>query len=270
MQLIFHDASHVSPAAAATEAMLTIERKGNFSLSIGAVAALKLVPKEQVVLAQDVETNSWYLILEALAGQKPFVLKPRDTNNSRALMFCGAQRARAYYEAHGLREERSVRARIGLEPVQYEKLSLFPLVPQHSTKTPAALALVATPIVEASGLTEPTTQPDVVPLDTDLPHLQPEQPAAPAMTASSPAPVSNVPVLAPGQLPESRGEQLADYWNERDISKATPVELEEVLKVLGAMPRADRGFTENKVLNQAKTEQAKRTKEAGKKGGNRG
>lgn len=260
MELIFHDASAVASAVAVGEAMLTIDRAGNFCLSTGAVAALKLLPKEQVVLAQDLETNTWYLLLDAQDGQKPFVLKPRDSKNSRALMFSAAQRARAYYEAHGLGEERSVRARIGLEPVQYQKLNLFPLVPQHSTKTPAAV------VAKSSVPTEPATQPDVAPLPSDLPQLQAEQ-DAPPMMASRPVPVSGVPPLAPGQLAESRGEQLADYWNERDISKAEPAELEEVIKVLGGMPRADRGFTENKVLNQAKTELAKRNKE---KGGRRG
>jgi hypothetical protein len=256
MQLIFHDASAVASAVAVGEAMLTIDRNGNFSLSTGAVAALKLLPKEQVVLAQDLETNTWYLLLEVQEGQKPFVLKPRDSKNTRALMFNAAPRARAYYEAHGLGDERSVRARIGLEPVQYQKLTLFPLVPQHSTKTPAAA--VASPVT-----TDELPAPDVAPLPSDLPQLQAEQQDAPPMLATMLVPVSGVPALAPGQLPESRGEQLADYWNERDISKAEPAELEEVIKVLGGMPRADRGFTENKVLNQAKTELAKRSKEKG-------
>jgi hypothetical protein len=261
MQLIFHDASQVSSAAAAGEAMLTIERNGNFSLSTGAVAALKLLPKEQVVLAQDVETNSWYLLLEALAGQKPFVLKPRDSKNSRALMFCAAQRARAYYESHGLSNERSVRARVGLEPVKHEKLTLFPLVPQHSTKTAAPAAVVAEPAAPAAEL---AGQPDVMSLESDLPQLQAEQPAPP-MVAS--APLASVPALNIGALPGSRAEQLADYWNEREVTKAEPHELADIIAVLAAVPKYDRDFTQNKVLNQAKTELAKRGKE---KGGKRG
>lgn len=267
MQLVFHDATSVSSATTAGDPMLTVERNGNFSLSIGAVAALKLLPKEQVILVQDAETNSWYLVLDSVAGKKPFVLKPRDSKNSRALMFCASQRARAYYEAHGLRDERSVRALIGLEPVKHEGLALFPLVPQHSTKTPV-VAEPATPVADAPIATAPEVeQPvlaDVMPAAAPS-FLEPEQSGTPPMLTTS-----SVPALAPGALPESRGEQLADYWNEREISDAKPDELEEILKVIGGMARSDRGFTENKVLNQAKTEAAKRLKAADKKGGARG
>jgi hypothetical protein len=269
MQLIIHDRRPV-PTTPTGEALLTIERKGSFSLTIAAVAALGLRPTDEVVLAQDAATNAWFLILDPSADMEGFELRPRD-RSAKALMFCSQPRARAYYQAHGLSQETSVRSLVSATAVEHQGIKLYPLTPQHATRTPQVVtavepAAVASPVPVA----EQPAQPDVMPLDTDLPHLQPEQPATPPMVASTPVPVSSVPVLTPGQLPESRGEQLADYWNECEIGTATPDELEEVLKVLGAMPRSDRGFTENKVLNQAKTEQAKRVKEAGKKGGKRG
>lgn len=258
MQLIFHDRRPV-PTLPTGEALLTIERKGTFSLSIAAVAALQLKPTDEVVLAEDLTTNAWYLVPDPSADLQGFELRPRD-KSSKALMFCSQPRARAYYQAHGLGEAKSVRSLVSATAIEHQGVKLYPLTPQHATKTPASPAPA---VVD----TEQVSAPDVAPLPSDLPHLQAEQQDAPPMVASVPVPVSGVPPLAPGQLAESRGEQLADYWNERDISKAEPAELDEIIKVLGGMPRADRGFTENKVLNQAKTELAKRNKE---KGGRRG
>jgi hypothetical protein len=266
MKLIFYG-RQTTPAPAPGTGLLTIERKGVFSFSTAAVQALGLTTDSELVLAADEETNQWFVLLQVPEGEKSFTLRPRDRNKSGALVFHSQPQARTYWAAHQLEGQKSVHTLVSATAIEQDGVKLYPLTPQHATKTlevptPEEPTTVASPSAPA----EPVTQPDVVPLATDLPHLQAEQPATLPTVDSTPAPVSSVPVLAPGQLPTSRGEQLADYWNERDISKATPNELEEVLKVLGAMPRADRGFTENKVLNQAKTEQAKRLKEAGKKG----
>jgi hypothetical protein len=156
MKLIFHDRS-VSPVVSLTDALLTIERKGNFSLSTGAVAGLHLKPESQLVLVEDAETNTWYLLLAPLAGQQPFSLKPRDSKSSKALMFCCQPQAKAYYQAHGLLDEKSVRAVIGLTPVHHEGLALYPLAPQHAT--PAICAPIPTAETPAPGDTPTDSTP---------------------------------------------------------------------------------------------------------------
>lgn len=260
MQLIFFD-RRAQVAQPVGEAFLTIEKKGVFSLSIAAGTALGLKAGAGVVLVQDAQTNTWYLLLNALPGQEPFKLKPRDTNG-KGLIFCGSQSAHKYYQAHGLGEQKSVRSAVSATAIEHDGMKLYPLVPQHSTKTPAVVEPAApvadAPVVAAPEVEQPVPA-DVMPAVAPS-FLEPEQSGTPPMLTTS-----AVPRLAPGALPESRGEQLADYWNEREVSEAKPEELEEILKVIGGMARSDRGFTENKVLNQAKTEAAKRLKAANKK-----
>lgn len=121
---------------------------------------------------------------------------------------------------------------------------------------------LAAPVVEPSAPApaEPAAQPDVAPLPTDLPHLQDEQPAAPAMVATAPAPV--------GDTTEglSREEQLAEDWNERDLGKAEDGELANLVKVLGNVPSRQRGFVEEKVLSAAKKEVQTRKVKGGRRG----
>jgi hypothetical protein len=257
MKLVFFD-RQTTPAPPANSPLLTIERKGTFGLSTAAVAGLGLKPNEHLALAQDTETNTWYLLLnpKATLGLRPFELRARDSKNNRSLIFCSQPQSRAYYAAHGLGQEKSVRASVVLEPIAHEGLQLYPLQPQHATATVPTSDAVP---VEDVSWKRPA------PVTALAPEVVPAAPvAAPVVPASAPASTKAPVVDTTEGL--SREELLAEEWNERDITKATDAELTELIKVLGGVPSRQRGFVEDKVLSAAKKEQQAR----GKKGGNRG
>ncbi len=232
MQLIIHDRRPLDVAPTG-EPLLTIEHKGTFSLSIAAVAALGLRPTDELVLAQDGHTNAWYLIAEPTSDMEAFELRPRD-KSSRALMFCCQHRARAYYQAHGLSQQKSVRSLVGATAVEHDGLKLYPLTPQHPTTTPAA---APAPVVEPSA---------------------PAEPAAIEQPAPTVAPVS--------AEAETHLEQLTDKWYEADITSIEEPELTELIDGLGAKGKNERDIVENAVLNRAKTERARRAKKGGRRG----
>jgi hypothetical protein len=243
MQLIFHD-RRAQVTLPTGDAFLTIEHKGTVSIGIAAVALLKLKPTDEVVLAEDVLTNNWYLVLEPSDEFKAHELRPRD-KSSKALTFCSQQLARDYYQAHDLHTEKSVRTLVSASAVEHKGIKLYPLTPLHSTKTPVVpapveLAAVASPTPVAQESAQPT---DAGALPTEA--------SAPASVAAD---------------AETRLEQLTDKWYEADITSIEESELTELIDGLGAKPKKERDIVENTVLNRAKSERVRRSK----KGSNRG
>jgi transposase-like protein len=346
MNLIFYDRSTSPQTSVSGEALLTIERSGNFALTVAAVAALKLQPESQALLAQDAETNTWYLVFGPVAGRQTFTLRQRDPKG-KALQFCSQPNARTYFSAHGLNQAitRSVRAAVGLEPVRHEQLVLYPLAPRHATKAPAsatAVSISPEPVhetppsghenTESLQLSEPTpplpaeSTPATEVAVAATPEPKPaglaskytaEQDAALLDMANSPSELARQwgvssaalhtrraqlkrkagepatpPVAAPALVAatstliytpategaeqvkktyglQARAEELGSYWMERDIARATPGELAEILNLLRHVPASKRGIEMELVLGRAEVEQTHRQSAAGK-GGARG
>lgn len=251
MNLVFLDRTASKPAPG--ESYLTIRPDGNFNLSSGAIERHQLGEHRWVSLAQDTDTNTFYLVFGAGSpARKPFEMRAtKGKLASRNFSAAGpAKQLMAAFQAAP--DAKSLRLVIGTA-IAHEVGALFPLS-LHGAPEAAAPVAETTPTV-----TEPVVEaPAQVPAEEVLVEQQPVVVQQPVAAAPKPT---------PGSLPESRAEQLADYWHEREIQKADESELKELLKVLGNTPKGDRGFKENIVLGRAKAENARRGK---LKGGNRG
>jgi hypothetical protein len=161
MKLIFYGRQTTAAPPAGT-GLLTIEHKGIFSFSTAAVQALGLKLDSQLVLAADEETNQWYVVLQVPDGEKPFSLRPRDRNHSKALVFHSQPQARAYWAAHGLNGQKSVHALVSATAIVQEGVQLYPLSPQHPTITPEVVA-PSMPAAEPSAAAEETIAAETVP-----------------------------------------------------------------------------------------------------------
>lgn len=249
MNLVFLDRAVAKPAPG--ESFLTIQPDGNCNLSSGAVKRYQLAEQRWVSLAQDTDTNTFYLVFGAGSpDRKPYSLRANKGKASTRSFSAAAPAKQLLAAFHAAPDAKSLRLAIGAA-ISHEVGQLFPLSIDGQAVVPAE---APAPVAEAAPIEE--TAPAVVELTAD----------APATVPAPEAPTAPKPSL--GSLPESRAEQLADYWYEREISKAEPAELTELLKVLGNTPKGDRGFKENVVLGRAKAENARRGK--AKKGGNRG
>ena len=200
MKLVFYD-RQTTPALPANSPTLTIEQKGTFGLSIAAVAGLGLKPSEHLALAQDAETNNWYLLLNprAALGLKPFELRPRDSKSNRSLIFCSQPQARAYYAAHGLGQQKSVRASVVLEPVAHEGLQLYPLQPQHASVSVQPVTTSAEPVHETPESVQLSESEPVAEVSWKRPALVTaldEAPATEAPASELPVPASAAPANA--------------------------------------------------------------------------
>lgn len=152
MNLIFHDRTSVAPEPGA--AVLTIERKGNFYFSAGAVRRLQLVVDGLALPVQDADSNQWYMLLHggpAMVNRKPFTLRAVGGKSGSRLVFSSTTRARAYYAANNVPDTvNAVHLAIETEPIHQDFVGqLYPLTPQRESAAAIAKAVAAVPLAKA-------------------------------------------------------------------------------------------------------------------------
>ncbi|MBF9140822.1 hypothetical protein [Hymenobacter properus] len=143
MNLIFHDRTTIAPEPGA--AVLTIERKGNFYFSAGAVRRLDLVVNGLAMPVQDADNNQWYMLLgsgPAMVKHKPFPLRAVGGKSGSRLVFSSTTRARAYFEANHVPDSvHAVHLRIETQPFEQDFVGkLYPLLPVGKPSPAVAIA----------------------------------------------------------------------------------------------------------------------------------
>jgi hypothetical protein len=176
MNLVFLD--RTAAKSAAGESFLTVQPDGNFNLSAGAVLQHQLGEHRWVTLAQDTDTNTYYLVFGAGSPErKPYPLRA-NKKNSAVRVFNATAPARQLWAAFKVASDaKSLRLVVGM-PAAHEAGPLFPLSLDGQPAPAAAPAQLEASAEEVTIATESVT---IVP-DT----AAPAEPEALAPEASAP------------------------------------------------------------------------------------